>query len=513
MPSIENTQKKSATIAGPLPVRITVDGGISRVRLPNTDILGTALSYREYSFFPNSDGYLTRSVVAKLAYRQVDDHLEFATGCLQRVIQRLTRAGYEVTVNDLRSCWHDRVQIDASVLSDVEAIAPGLAEALSVQRQGVLECNDNRRSDILGCLCQLFRPAKIFVACKTVEAARSIAAGLGNYLGGEVEAVHGWDWQSSCRVVCGTFGSLNRSDPADWQILVFADAREGIQTTNNDARANYLHRRVYALDDLRKPRSPEEELRIEILAGSLVYRDPLLPLRRTNEFLAAFLSHASSGGKPSPNTRDRRLALWRDARRNQAIAEVALAFANGDETSLLRHELDLNEDDVAALGPQPGVVVIVDSMEHGNQMRGLLPGWRLFHGQPRNDQTSSHRIPVSVWGVPRNSIVTAVIADSLPCLDARAVIWASGGSVPFLPPVLGRSRQSLLLIDVWDDGNHLLAAETRQRLDTYRSLGCRVLGSNTVRREQCLIQQIESPDSNHHRNTSRRQRRSHRPSV
>lgn len=502
-----------STNAGPARVTITVRAGISLVRPPCTEVLRPALTYEEHSFRSNSDYHVTHSVSAVAACKQVGDRLEIPTGCLVRVMQQLSGAGYEFHIDDHRDRLADPYRIDERYLSDAEAIVPGLATAVEHHPEGVLEVDDQRKTDILGCLCQLFHHARLFIACKTIEAARSIATGLGHYLGGEVDAVHGWDWQSSCRVVCGTFGSLNRSDPADWQILVFADAREGIQKTNNDARTNYLHRRVYALDDLRKPRSPEEELRIEILAGSVIYRDPLLPVRRTTEFLATFLSHASSGGQPCSNARDRRTALWQDSRRNQAIAEVARALAHGEESSLWKYELVLDEEVIAAIGQQPGVVVIVDSYEHGDQLRRLLPGWHFFNGRPRHDQESLHRIPVSVWGVPRNSIVTAVIADSLPCLDARVVIWASGGNVPFLPPVLERSRQRLLLIDVWDDGNHLLAAETRQRLDTYRSLGCRVLGSSLVRREQCLTQQIASRNSTPHQNTSRRRRRSHRPSV
>ncbi len=498
---------------GPLPVTITVNGGLSQVRPACTEVLAPVLSYEEFRFGPSADGRLAHFVASEVAYKQVDDHLEIVTGCLQRVIQRLAEAGHEVTVDDRRNCSHDPIQINTSVLSDAEAIAPGLAEVLRVQRQGVLECKDCRRADIVGCLCQLFRPATIFIACKTNEAAQSMAARLGQYLGGGVEAVHGWNWAFSCRVVCGTFQSLNRSNPADWQILVFADAREGIQATNNDAMRDYCHHRLYAFDDPRKRRSPEEELRIEILAGSVIYRDPQLRRPRTTEFLAAFLSHSSSGGHPSTNARDHRTALWQDSRRNQSIADVARALARGEETSLWNHELVLEEEDIAPLGQQRGVVVVVDSYEHGNQLRRLLRGWQFFHGQPHRDQTALHSAPVPVWGVPRNSIITAVVANSLTCMDARIVVWASGGNVPFLPPVLGRSQQTQLLIDVWDDGNSLLAAETRQRLDIYRTLGCRILGDNLARREQVLSQQIESHDSIANQNTSRRRRRSHRPSV
>ncbi|MBX3452638.1 MAG: hypothetical protein KF777_24080, partial [Planctomycetaceae bacterium] len=469
--------------------------------------------YDEFRFDRDRDGHLAHSVASKVAYKQVGDHLEIVTGCVERVIQRLTEAGYEVTVNDLGNCSHDPVQINASVLSDTEAVAPGLAEVLRAHRSGVLECKDRRRADIVGCLCQLFWPARIFIAFKTNEAAQSMVAGLSPYLGGGVEAVHGLNWTFSCRVVCGTFQSLNRSNPADWKILVFADAHEGIQATNNDALGDYCHHCLYAFDNPRKRRSPEEQLRMEILAGAVIYRDRQLPRQHTTEFVAAFMSHASSGGQPSTSTRDRRTALRGDDRRNHAIAKVARAFAQGTEAPLWDHKLVLDEKVIASLGPQPGVVIVVDSVQHGEQLRRHLPDWQLFHGQPRGDQTAAQGIAISTWGVPRNSIVTAIVANKLVGLDARIVIWASGGSAPFIPIILKRSRQTQLLIDVWDDGNPLLAADTRQRLEIYRSLGCRVLGNNLIRREQVLTQEIESRNSNTHRNTSRRRRRSQRPSV
>ncbi|MFO0871288.1 MAG: hypothetical protein U0935_20380 [Pirellulales bacterium] len=501
------------TESGPLTVTITVNGGLSQVRPACTEFLAPVLTYEEVLFDRDRDGHLAHSVASKVAYKQVGDHLEIVTGCLDRVIQRLTEAGHEVTVNDLGNCSHDPVQINLSVLSDAEAIAPGLAEVLRVHPQGVLECKDRRRADIIGCLCQLFRPATIFIAFKTNEAAQSMVAGLSPYLGGGVEAVHGLNWTFSCRVVCGTFQSLNRSNPADWKILVFADAHEGIQATNNDALGDYCHHRRYAFDNPQKRRSPEEQLRMEILAGAVIYRDRQLPRQHTTEFVAAFMSHGSSGGQPSTSTRDRRTALWGDDRRNHAIAEVAQALAQGNETPLWNHELVLDERVIASLGPQPGVVIVVDSVQHGEQLRRHLPDWQLFHGQPRGDQTAAQGIAISTWGVPRNAIVTAIVANKLVGLDARIVIWASGGSAPYIPTILKRSRQTQLLIDVWDDGNPLLAADTRQRLEIYRALGCRILGNKQGRREQVLTQEIESRDSNTHRNTSRRRRRSQRPSV
>lgn len=496
-------------------VTITVRAGMANMRPAHEDLLRPVLSYHELTFRRDPTGRVQRVPVTEHVCEREGDGLMIPIGCIDRVVRHLAQMGYEVQVEDCRNRADYPCQIEGNCVEEAVAIAPGLAAAVASHIEGILEVSSgNRKTNLLGTICQLFHGAKIFIACKTIEATQTIATELGAFLGGEVEAVHGWNWQSSCRVVCGTFGSLDRSDPADWHILIFADAFEGIQETNRFARAAYRHRRLYALVDPRKQRSPRDELLFETLAGPVIYRDPQCRQGPVTEFLAAFATHTSCENQLLESARDRRVSLWHDSRRNQAVADVALALSCGDEPPLWEHGLFLQDDQsLSSVGSRPGVIVIVDSVEHGERLRRLLPGWHFFHGRPNENTTAAIGGSVGIWGVPRNSIVTAVAASTLLCIDCRILIWASAGSVPYIPTSIGRSSLSHLLIDFWDDGNCQLAADTQQRLNTYRSIGCRILGGNLDRREQSLIRESEPAPRNRHRNTSRRHRRSQRPSV
>ncbi len=496
-------------------VRIAVQARVAVVMPAHEDLIKPVLSYNELTFRRNSAGRVQHEPHTKHVCKRHGDGLMIPIGCIDRVVRHFAHLGYEAQVEDRRNRTEYPCQIDESNVADAEAIVPGLAAAVASHIEGVFEVdNGNRRVHLLGAMCQLFHGARIFIACKTIAATHEIAAQLGMYLGGEVEGVHGWNWQSSCRVVCGTFGSLDRSDPADWHILVFADAFEGICEANRFARADYGHRRIYGLVDPRRLQSPRQQLLIETLAGPVIYRDPQCRQRPATELLAAFAIHASGDNQLLETARDRRVRLWNDLRRNQAIADVALASASGDEATLCEYGLCLQGgQSLSTLGPRPGVIVIVDSVDHGERLHRLLPGWHFFDGRPEQTTIRADGMSAGSWGIPPNSIVTAVAARTLFCFGGRVFLWASAGCVPFIPDVIGRSTFSHLLIDFWDDGNCHLATDTQQRLNAYRSIGCHVLGDNLDQREQALNEQHETAPRNHHRNTSRRHRRSQRPSV
>ncbi len=491
-------------------VRIAVQAGVAIVRPAHEDLLKPVLSYHELTFRRNSAGHVQHEPLTKHVCKRHGDGLMIPIGCIERVVRHFAHLGCEAQVEDGRNRAEYPCQIEESRVADAEAIVPGLAAAVASHIEGVLEVDSgNRQAHVLGVMCQLFHNAHIFIACKTIAATQEIAAQLGMYLGGEVEAVNGWNWQSSCRVVCGTFGSLDRSDPSDWQILIFADAFEGIYEANRFARADYGHRRIYGLVDPRRRQSPRHQLLFETLAGPVIYRDPQCRQRPATELLAAFALHASGDNPLLETARDRRVRLWHNSRRNQAIADVALAISSGDEATLCEYGLSLQGDqNLYDLGPRPGIIVIADSVDHGEQLRRLLPGWHFFDGRPVQTTIRADGMSAGSWGIPPNSIVTAVVASTLLCFGGRVFLWASAGIVPFIPASIGRSTLSHLLIDFWDDGNCHLAADTQRRLNAYRSIGCHVLGDNLDRREQALNEQHETAPRNHHRNTSRRHRRS-----
>ena len=89
------------------------------------------------------------------------------------------------------------------------------------------------RNALIGTVCRLLPRSRTFIACSTRPRCREIADALGPYVGGEVQAVHGGNWQSPCRVVCGTHTSFGTSAPARHQLALASSIFTGRQETRN----------------------------------------------------------------------------------------------------------------------------------------------------------------------------------------------------------------------------------------------------------------------------------------
>ena len=486
--------------------------GMAVVQPACEDLLRPILSYQEVTFRRNSRGQVSRGDTTKYVCELQDCGLIIPSGCVRRVEEHLKQCGHIVNVVDRRvPDAHFSLDNVSGVEHSVERF-PGLAAKLRTNREGIIEVGTgNRQAEIIAAMCQLSPQAKFLIASRTIKAAQELAENLRPFLGRQVEAVHGHNWRYSCRVVCCTFGSLDRSDPQDWDVLIFADAFDGIQETNNDSRTEYLRRRVYALVDPRRPRSQADELLFETLAGEVIYRDSKDPRAARDILSVAFTSHSSPDFPGQKDPRERHISLRSDESRNRALADMASALASGEASSDANLELNLpGMIGLPSLGSKPGVIIVVDSDEHGEQLQRLLPSWRLYDGRPNACTTSTERRSTEAWGVPRNSIVTAVAAQKLVAYDSRIIIWASGGARPFIPRYFDRLPVPCLLIDFWDDGNVHQAKDTQDRLQFYRSINCRILGNDLIHQECQLAQRVASRHSGSPRNTSRRPHRSNR---
>ena len=486
--------------------------GMATVQPACEDVLRPILTYQELTFRRKGSDQVSRVGRTVSAYSVEDDCLLISHGCVPRVKRCLEQRGHAVTIMDHRVPDAHFDLATASRVVNTEGRFPGLAARLRASREGIIEVETGRQHlEMIAAMCLLSPQTKFLVACRTIEAARKLAENLRPYLGTEVDAVHGHNWWYSCRVVCCTFGSLDRSDPQEWDVLIFADAFDGVQKTNELARGDYVHRRVYALVAPSRPRSQTDQLLFETLAGEVIYRDPECRQEARPNLSVAFASHSSLSIPEQSSPRERRMSLRSDEQRNRAIAELATALSTGDASSYRNLELNLPlTEGLPALGSDPGVIVMVDSVEHGEQLQRLLPSWRLYDGRPSECLTSTERRSAETWGVPRNTIVTAVAANELHSFSCRILIWASGGARPFIPQYFDRLPFGCLLIDFWDDGNAQQAKETQDRLQFYRSINGLILGNDLVHQERLLTQRVASRHSGSPRNTSRRPRRSNR---
>ena len=470
-------------------ITITVSStGMAIVQPACEDVLRPILTYQELTFRRKGSDQVSRVGRTVSAYSVKDDRLLISHGCVPRVKRRLEQCGHHVTIVDHRAPDPHFDLATASQVVDTEERFPGLAARLRARREGIVEVETGKhQSEMIAAMCLLSPQTKFLIACRTIDASQELAENLRPYLVNEVEAVHGHNWFYSCRVVCCTFGSLDRSNPQEWDVLIFADAFDGVQKTNELARGDYVHRRVYALVAPSQPRSQTDQLLFETLAGEVIYRDPKCRQNARQNLSVAFATHSSPSVSGQPSPLARHMSLRTDEARNRSIAELAMTLSSGEPSSDWNLEWILpGSTGQPTPGSKPGVIILVDSVEHGEQLQRLLPSWYLHDGRPSSCSTSDLRRTADAWGISSNTIVTAVAASKMHTFHCQIVIWASGGTRPFIPQYFDRLPRPCLFVDFWDHRNGQPAEDTQERLKFYRSCNCRILSHDLAHQERLL---------------------------
>ena len=125
----------------------------------------------------------------------------------------------------------------------LEAVGPSEREALLATEHhplGLLAVPPGpSRSRLIGLVCRFWHRARVLIPCARIMEARRLAGELGEYLGGNIDAVHKGTWRSGCRVVCCTFHSAHAADPADWDIVIFARGEQAISVKAGVVRAEF----------------------------------------------------------------------------------------------------------------------------------------------------------------------------------------------------------------------------------------------------------------------------------
>ena len=449
-------------------VTITIDPRIAEVRPALVDLLAPILSYDEVEFSAMR-GRLSHQHALKRVYDHLSgDRLICPVGCVRRIQHELLRLGHQVRVVDLRRGEGHKLSVDGAYANKAESEFSGLAAAVDGDPLGTILAVPSIRPQIVGTIARLYPGARIFVACSTRREAEYIAAELGSYVGGKVEAVHGWNWRSPCRVVCGTFASLDRSAPSDWPILIFADAYQALGRATHEVRSSFGNSRIYALADPARPRSPKDDLLLEVLAGPVIYKAP--GSRRCPPPIdVVFVTYAAPQAPPHKDPQQKRRQLWDHEHRNEAIATVARAVYDADHGTLASHGLLLDGyGDSATLPASPSTIIVVESPEHARRLGKLLAGWHVPCGSAAADSATA------AWGLPPRSIVTMVQAEKFRHITADVVILAAGGNWPQIPSAFAKRRGRLLLIDLADEFNNSALQDTRDRFNTYKKIGCNV---------------------------------------
>jgi hypothetical protein len=461
----------------PEAVNIRIGGNLASVAAAPDDVVLPMLRYPQHRFGAGRGEGGLRAVRQRLLYcRDSSGRLVVPAGSVPRIAAELRRLGHPVRIRDLRRYDGPAFEINAPLL---EAVGPSEREALlatELHPLGLLAVPPGpSRSRLIGLLCRFWHRAKVLIPCAKIVEARRLAGELGEYVGGNVDAVHKGTWRSGCRVVCCTFHSAHAADPAEWDIVIFARGEQAISVKGGLVRAEFRRHRLYAFIDPGRPRSLRTQRLLEALAGPVIHESPSVLGRKAQ--VRVLVAHAPWLPEPGTGTilERKRLGFWHNGRRNESVAEIADAFAGGCMLPIWAHGLLLHEAGFpSGRRPKARVAVLVESLEHGRELKRQLSEWPLLdarepHGRDRRPNPARFRLP------PK-AIVTMVRADKLRELDTDVLIIASGGNgamIPagFPPRAVGGQTRQVLIVDLADDFDPVALEWTRRRLRDYESMG------------------------------------------
>ena len=462
-------------------VRIRIGGNLASVAAAPDDVILPMLRYPQHRFGAGrGEGGLPAAQQRLLYCRDSSGRLVIPAGAAPRIAAELRRLGRPVRIHDLRRFDSPAFEINGPLL---EAVGPFEREALLATEQqplGLLAVPPGpSRNRLIGLVCRFWHRARVLIPCAKIVEARRLAGELGQYVGGNVDAVHKGTWRSGCRVVCCTFHSAHAAEPAEWDIITFARGEQAISVKAGVVRAEFQRHRLYAFVDPGRPRSLRTQRLLETLAGQVIYESPSVLGRKAQvRVLVAHAPWLPEPGKGTTLDRKRR-GYWHNARRNQSVTAIADGFAGGSMMPIWAHGLLLHEEGFpSGRRPKARVVVLVESLEHGRELKRRLSEWPLldareqrgrFRGGDRQPGSSRFRLP-------KEAIVTMVRADKLRELDSDVLVIASGGNgamIPagFPPRAMGGQTRQVLIVDLADDFDPVALEWTRRRLRDYESMG------------------------------------------
>ncbi len=171
----------------------------------------------------------------------------------------------------------------------------------------------------------------------------------------------------------------------------------------------------------------------------------------------------------------RKQLIWNDTRRNERIAEVAVAFDGADLRSVQRLDLALGDTPAEweVYGGKLDVVVVVETPAHARALAQHLPGWNVLTKEPNNDGMSRR---MATWqrDNQRRAIVTigwiqdhGLAADVAIRADGTATRWQADWGAH---PDPARKIRVFRLIDLQDSFDDIAERDSRQRLQHYAEL-------------------------------------------
>lgn len=373
-----------------------------------------------------------RTEQVSICYYEVDSRGRLITsaGLVPRLASELRKQGHTVQVVD-RTRWQVLNEADHSVFqgADVSADDRELLEIVSGTPRGQIIVR--RNSDIpqrIALLVRLFPSARMLIVCRNSRDADSLYRSLRRRLGKGIYPHTDVNWADQTRVVVGTEQSLSSANDLDWNVIVFVGAEPAIHEEPAGRAARMQDHLMYCIRTERRQLGPHETLQLEYICGPEIWRAPD-PAGQKVEIRVLMpqgpVVHLPGHTAQEPALDRKRLTIWHNEARNECIADLAAAFADGDvqtlwERGLLLHD---DEDGLRREFGEPRVAIMVESTEHGQRLLQLLNGWSLIDNTRNRSKgdTPSDLDRVGNSNATANHPRNRVHGDTQPALDRGIV--------------------------------------------------------------------------------------------
>jgi hypothetical protein len=387
--------------------------------------------------------------------------LVFSAGLWPRVHQFLKEDGYRVQVEDHRKFGPRQVENKAA-FDATSAEERSLLEVIARTYHGQIEVSNFATVvDWIALLVRFYPEARFVIAVATKGEGYRLAKALRGALDEPFSLALGGPSRRPVRIILGLTLKLvpDRVEWLDFLLLPDPERCLGDIAVKDLVRIPSL--RVFAFVAPGRPRGERARLRLEALAGPVIYTSR--PRTAAVEVIIV------PSPRPIPIWGDtalerRRRGCWENERRNSLIAHVARAYATQNSAALCH--FGLLPDEKAAL-PEGDVAIVVETLEHARFLLRYLPDWPIYHAKPDCDDEDGE----TAGSRPGQGAIITVVCAAREGIDAGILIRATGGTgtvalARFCPP-RQKDGRSALLIDFDDSHDPQAADETRRRVSDY----------------------------------------------
>ena len=362
-------------------------------------------------------------------------------GLVPRVVAHLERLGYRVKVQHMTR-WESLLNANHTMRESGNETAEDqrFLDALAVSPRGqVVVRNDAELVGLVAKLGSFFPTAHTLIVAANLERVDRLYGVLSKCCDRPVKRTLDGLWSIAVRTYICTRAAFCWCTAQDWTIVVFADPESALAALSQMNMATMIREAQndmrgllsYCFVPVNQRLGPREKLRLESICGAEIYRQPDSagpPAAVT----ANLVRMPECPPLPRHATLDDKRALWQDAPRNAAIAQLATTIASGNLTAIKRCGLsNCLPADISELS----VAILVESTAHGRALLTVLPDWQLGHEVPALSEPAAgrphapvnHRIISTLVYAQRNGVHADILIRADGAVDwplaANAFPW------------------------------------------------------------------------------------------